>query len=201
MQRLGTQENRCTAVLNVSTSAQLSFVMEPPFRPTTRARRGFRRPLLVFFTEFFLTRWSFTAGEPEEEAVEYVPYFNDTYLAVAASLNGGNVMQVLPSFFTQGVHQGSTRGPRAILIHHFNTSLVDPLWTPCEPLVDPSWTPCGLSFGFLSQLHHVLRLFCFCNSLDGFFSKPIFFYRIGLFMIPVGCLKKKRILTSSFFFV
>ena len=127
MQRLGTQENRCTAVLNVSTSAQLSFVMEPPFRPTTRARRGFRRPLLVFFTEFFLTRWSFTAGEPEEEAVEYVPYFNDTYLAVAASLNGGNVMQVLPSFFTQGVHQGSAGNFNSSFQHVPRGPPVDPL--------------------------------------------------------------------------
>ena len=53
----------CTAVLNISTSAQLSFRMPADFiLPDTQS------------------------------SIEYFPYFDNRYLAVAASLNGGNVM-------------------------------------------------------------------------------------------------------------
>ncbi|XP_018100820.1 uncharacterized protein LOC734825 isoform X2 [Xenopus laevis] len=59
------------AVLNISTSAQLTFSMPEGFQPED-------------------------SPDPAEP-VAYFPYFSDHYLAVAASLNGGNV---LASFIT-----------------------------------------------------------------------------------------------------
>ncbi|XP_053562071.1 sedoheptulokinase [Bombina bombina] len=59
------------AVLNISTSAQLTFSMPVDFQPQDHPS--------------------------PEEPVTYFPYFRDRYLAVAASLNGGNV---LASFVT-----------------------------------------------------------------------------------------------------
>ncbi|XP_069800484.1 sedoheptulokinase isoform X2 [Dendropsophus ebraccatus] len=53
------------AVLNISTSAQLTFSMPEGFHPEDHPS--------------------------PPEAVTYFPYFKDRYLAVAASLNGGNV--------------------------------------------------------------------------------------------------------------
>ncbi|XP_032072376.1 sedoheptulokinase [Thamnophis elegans] len=54
------------AVLNLGTSAQLAVPMPPGFRP---------------------------AESPDPNSpVQYFPYFDNRYLAVAASLNGGNVM-------------------------------------------------------------------------------------------------------------
>ncbi|KAM4795442.1 sedoheptulokinase [Rhinophrynus dorsalis] len=63
------------AVLNISTSAQLTFSMPEGFQPQDHPSPG--------------------------EAVTYFPYFKDRYLAVAASLNGGNV---LASFVTMLAH-------------------------------------------------------------------------------------------------
>ncbi|KAJ8342892.1 hypothetical protein SKAU_G00328200 [Synaphobranchus kaupii] len=58
--------DRTSAVLNISTSAQLSFAMPDGFKPP---------------------------ATPEAYSpVSYFPYFDGSYLAVAASLNGGNVM-------------------------------------------------------------------------------------------------------------
>ncbi|XP_055983413.1 sedoheptulokinase [Sorex fumeus] len=57
---------RTDAVLNISTSVQLAASMPPGFQP---------------------------AQTPDPASpVAYFPYFNRTYLAVAASLNGGNVL-------------------------------------------------------------------------------------------------------------
>ena len=56
-------ETESTAVLNISTSAQLSFQMPADFAPPSTL-----------------------------SSIEYFPYFRNRYLAVAASLNGGNVM-------------------------------------------------------------------------------------------------------------
>ncbi|XP_008197907.1 sedoheptulokinase isoform X1 [Tribolium castaneum] len=60
---LSTIETNKDAVLNISTSAQIAFVAED-YKPST--------------------------GPPSVSTVEYVPYFKNKYLAVAASLNGGN---------------------------------------------------------------------------------------------------------------
>ncbi|XP_041656646.1 sedoheptulokinase [Cheilinus undulatus] len=54
------------AVLNISTSAQLTFAMPADFRPPD-------------------------SPQPDS-SIAYFPYFKDLYLAVAASLNGGNVL-------------------------------------------------------------------------------------------------------------
>lgn len=52
------------AVLNISTSAQLTYV-DPTYNPINKT---------------------------QSNCIEYFPYFNDQYLAVAASLNGGNTL-------------------------------------------------------------------------------------------------------------
>lgn len=52
------------AVLNISTSAQLTYV-HPTYKPGNKV---------------------------EHDCIEYFPYFYSQYLAVAASLNGGNAL-------------------------------------------------------------------------------------------------------------
>lgn len=61
---LATVETSQDAVLNISTSAQIAFVAEN-YVPTDL---------------------------PVHSSVEYFPFFNGKYLAVAASLNGGNAL-------------------------------------------------------------------------------------------------------------
>ena len=63
---LATLETVNDAVLNISTSAQLAFVAE-------------NYQLVI-------------DEKPKPQPVQYYPYFDDKYLAVAASLNGGNVL-------------------------------------------------------------------------------------------------------------
>uniref|UniRef100_A0A8C5M040 Sedoheptulokinase n=1 Tax=Leptobrachium leishanense TaxID=445787 RepID=A0A8C5M040_9ANUR len=65
------------AVLSISTSAQLTFCMPEGFQPQDHPRPG--------------------------EAVAYFPYFNHRYLAVAASLNGGNVFASFIAMLSQWV--------------------------------------------------------------------------------------------------
>ncbi|MEE6468410.1 hypothetical protein FKM82_008282 [Ascaphus truei] len=65
------------AVLNISTSAQLTFSMPEDFQPQDSPSPG--------------------------EAVAYFPYFKDRYLAVAASLNGGNVLASFVRMVTQWI--------------------------------------------------------------------------------------------------
>lgn len=66
------------AVLNMSTSAQLSFLLGPGFDPR-----------------------SSTLGP----TVEHFPYFDGRYLAVAASLNGGNVLAAFVRMLQQWTHE------------------------------------------------------------------------------------------------
>ncbi|XP_062479488.1 sedoheptulokinase isoform X1 [Pezoporus occidentalis] len=66
---------RTDAVLNISTSAQLSISMPPGFQPPDMP-------------------------DPSS-AVTYFPYFNGDYLAVAASLNGGNVLAMFVDMVAQ----------------------------------------------------------------------------------------------------
>ncbi|XP_069617186.1 sedoheptulokinase [Ranitomeya imitator] len=63
------------AVLNISTSAQLTFSMPEGFQPEDHPGPA--------------------------EAVTYYPYFQDRYLAVAASLNGGNVFASFVTMLAQ----------------------------------------------------------------------------------------------------
>ncbi|XP_063811895.1 sedoheptulokinase isoform X2 [Pseudophryne corroboree] len=66
---------RTDAVLNVSTSAQLTFSMPEGFQPEDHPSPA--------------------------EAVTYFPYFEGQYLAVAASLNGGNVFASFVAMLAQ----------------------------------------------------------------------------------------------------
>lgn len=72
---LSTLEAAGDAVLNVSTSAQLAFVVDN-FNPGTRAADSGR-------------------------FVEHFPYFEGKYLAVAASLNGGNALATFVQMLQQ----------------------------------------------------------------------------------------------------
>ncbi|XP_056415160.1 sedoheptulokinase [Hyla sarda] len=63
------------AVMNISTSAQLTFSMPGGFQPEDHPS--------------------------PPQAVTYFPYFKDRYLAVAASLNGGNVFASFVTMLTQ----------------------------------------------------------------------------------------------------
>ncbi|XP_070774098.1 sedoheptulokinase isoform X2 [Enoplosus armatus] len=65
---------RTDAVLNISTSAQLTFSMPADFRPPD-------------------------SPEPAS-SISYFPYFDNLYLAVAASLNGGNVLATFVEMLT-----------------------------------------------------------------------------------------------------
>lgn len=71
---LATVEFPQDAVLNISTSAQLAFVAE---------------------------NYNPTKGPPKPQPVEYFPYFNGKYLAVAASLNGGNALATFVKMIQQ----------------------------------------------------------------------------------------------------
>ena len=68
----------CVTVLNISTSAQLAFQMHQSFTP----------PHL-----------------DQTSSIEYFPYFHRRYLAVAASLTGGNVMASLVRMIQQWTHE------------------------------------------------------------------------------------------------
>ncbi|KAI9564353.1 hypothetical protein GHT06_008091 [Daphnia sinensis] len=93
-------EIACTAVLNISTSAQLSFRMPADFTPPNT-----------------------------QSSIEYFPYFDDRYLAVAASLNGGNVMaafvRMLQSWMQDlgfGVPQSLIWDKMLTLVKHANSA-------------------------------------------------------------------------------
>lgn len=62
------------AVLNISTSAQLTFAMPADFKPPDSPQPA--------------------------SSISYFPYFEDSYLAVAASLNGGNVLATFVEMLT-----------------------------------------------------------------------------------------------------
>ncbi|GBM81323.1 Sedoheptulokinase [Araneus ventricosus] len=66
------------AVMNLSTSAQLSFLLPEDFKPPPAVSTS---------------------------PVEYFPYFNGRYLAVAASLNGGNVLAAFVKMLQQWTHE------------------------------------------------------------------------------------------------
>ncbi|TMS14151.1 Sedoheptulokinase [Larimichthys crocea] len=62
------------SVLNISTSAQLTFAMPADFKPPNSPQPA--------------------------SSISYFPYFKDSYLAVAASLNGGNVLATFVEMLT-----------------------------------------------------------------------------------------------------
>lgn len=61
-------------VLNISTSAQLTYAMPADFRPPDSPQPA--------------------------SSISYFPYFEESYLAVAASLNGGNVLATFVEMLT-----------------------------------------------------------------------------------------------------
>ncbi|KAF5300231.1 hypothetical protein FQR65_LT09185 [Abscondita terminalis] len=71
---LATIESIHDAVLNISTSAQLAYVVE---------------------------NYAPSSGPPQQSAVEYFPYFDNKYIAVAASLNGGNALAMFVRMLQQ----------------------------------------------------------------------------------------------------
>nr|CAI5842589.1 unnamed protein product [Callosobruchus analis] len=71
---LSTVERPTDAVLNISTSAQITFVVDQ-YQPP--------------------------AGPPKVSAVEHFPYFKHQYIAVAASLNGGNALATFVKMLQQ----------------------------------------------------------------------------------------------------
>ncbi|XP_030754440.1 sedoheptulokinase-like isoform X2 [Sitophilus oryzae] len=71
---LSTLENPSDAVLNISTSAQITFVAENYIPPV---------------------------GPPTQSSVDYFPYFNNQYIAIAASLNGGNSLATFVKMLQQ----------------------------------------------------------------------------------------------------
>lgn len=71
---LSTVETPQDAVLNISTSAQITFVVED-YQPNS--------------------------GPPELTPVEYFPYFKNQFIAVAASLNGGNSLATFVKMLQQ----------------------------------------------------------------------------------------------------
>lgn len=62
------------SVLNISTSAQLTFAMPADFKPPDSPH--------------------------PHSSISYFPYFDSSYLAVAASLNGGNVLATFVEMLT-----------------------------------------------------------------------------------------------------
>ncbi|XP_067136812.1 sedoheptulokinase-like [Centruroides vittatus] len=71
-------ESEYDAVLNISTSAQLTFLKPKGFLPSIPV--------------------------PKNQMIDYFPFFDNRYLAVAASLNGGNVL----ASFVKMLHQWTT---------------------------------------------------------------------------------------------
>ena len=66
------------AVLNMSTSAQMAFTMPPEFVPPSC---------------------------DQSSTIEYFPYFDGRYVAVAAALTGGNVMHGFVKMLQQWTHE------------------------------------------------------------------------------------------------
>lgn len=79
---------RSDAVLNISTSAQLAFEMHDGFEPSVKK-------------------------EELTSTVDYLPYFGSRYVAVAASLSGGNVMAAFVRTLQQWTHELGVSVPQA----------------------------------------------------------------------------------------
>ncbi|XP_064460232.1 sedoheptulokinase-like [Ornithodoros turicata] len=99
------------AVLNISTSAQLSFLMPDGFVPSPTA----------------------DVSSP----IEYFPYFKGRYLAVAASLNGGNVMAAFVRLLQQWTHELGLGVPESKIWERISSITDDPT-TESDLLVVPT---------------------------------------------------------------
>lgn len=104
-------ENEHDAVMNLSTSAQLSFLMPEGFSPPQ--------------------------ADPSA-AVEYFPYFKGRYLAVAASLNGGNVLAVFVRMLQQWTHELGLGVPESKIWEKITTAAQDDFSTESDIVVIPT---------------------------------------------------------------
>ncbi|XP_078278242.1 sedoheptulokinase isoform X1 [Rhinoraja longicauda] len=77
------------AVLNISTSAQLTFALPPAFQPPDHPNPS--------------------------SSVAYFPYLDGIYLAVAAALNGGNIMSSFVGMLKQWMHEFGLEVPESII--------------------------------------------------------------------------------------
>ena len=77
---LSSKPNEGAAIINISTSAQLTVVMPGGFEPTQ-------------------------ADATKPEGTEYFPYFEGQYLAVAAALAGGNALATFISVFSEWLRE------------------------------------------------------------------------------------------------
>ncbi|XP_069766911.1 sedoheptulokinase isoform X2 [Narcine bancroftii] len=84
------------AVLNISTSAQLTFALRPSFQPPD-------------------------CPDPTASVV-YFPYLDGTYLAVAAALNGGNVLASFISMLQQWMQEFGLDIPECTIYSHSTSS-------------------------------------------------------------------------------
>uniref|UniRef100_A0A3Q0RVE7 Sedoheptulokinase n=1 Tax=Amphilophus citrinellus TaxID=61819 RepID=A0A3Q0RVE7_AMPCI len=151
---------RTDAVLNISTSAQLTFAMPADFNPPD-------------------------SPQPVS-SISYFPYFDSMYLAVAASLNGGNVLATFVEMLTSWMRElGAELSDSCLyekLIHcALNQQTSDLRVSPTilgerhNPLCLGHVT--NISTSNLS-LGHVIRALC-RGVLDNITS-----------MMPVGCLQQ-----------
>lgn len=89
---LSTVETGRDAVLNISTSAQISFVVED-YKPDS--------------------------GPPKSTPLEYFPYFKNQFIVVAASLNGGNCLATFVKMLQQWTMELGFSVPQCKFIFHF----------------------------------------------------------------------------------
>lgn len=89
---LATLEETGDAVLNISTSAQLAFVAEN-YQPTNNKTNGF---------------------------IEHFPYFDNKYIAVAASLNGGNALATFVQMLQHWTMELGFSVPQCIILKMYN---------------------------------------------------------------------------------
>ncbi|XP_077996297.1 sedoheptulokinase-like [Glandiceps talaboti] len=102
-------QSESDAVLNISTSAQLSFKMPHRFIPP----------------------------HPQPgSAVEYFPYFHGRYLAVAAALSGGNVLAMLVKMLQQWTHDLGHGIPQQDIYNKLLSSAQDT--KDCDLVISPT---------------------------------------------------------------
>jgi len=89
------------AVLNISTSAQLVFVMRDGFEPRMQNETELPNGTMS------------SVGH-----VEYFPYFNGRYLAVAAALTGGNSLAAFVRMLQQWAIELGANLPQCNIIFH-----------------------------------------------------------------------------------
>lgn len=104
-------DNEIDAVLNISTSAQLSFIKQEGFQPSLRE---------------------------SSSAIEYFPYFEGRYLAVAASLNGGNVLAVFVRMLQQWTHELGLGVPESKIWERIQETAIDDVNAESEMIIIPT---------------------------------------------------------------